>query len=226
MTTLDCTPTEDGLHWQQVLLGRVLANVGLEWGHEALHASALDSPHGVLAVAAPSGTGKTTLATELMSRGMPLFADDVLTLTATTGGVRAHPSPPLMNIGAASTIGVNPDTLGQTLAVLCGERWMVARNATTTERPVRMICLFERRPGLTLEIRRLPSSPLPLAPYMLGLAGDRERERSRFSLYSDLMGAAELVKITCDSDERPAAVADLLEGALQPAPALATDSWV
>jgi hypothetical protein len=213
--TLDCAPSETGLHWQQVLLGRILPNVALEMGHEALHASAVESPEGVVAVVAPSGMGKTTLATELMRRGWPLFTDDVLTMTADANGVHAHPGTPLMNVAVNAADDIEPDILGTTVAVLSGERWLAAANTTAGERPVRMVCLFERGPDLPLDLQRLPASPLPLAPYMLGLADDPERERGRFLLYADLVGAAELVKITCDTGDRPSEVADLLACALR-----------
>ena len=62
-------------------------------GHEALHAAALDSPDGVVAIMAPSGAGKSTLALELLRQGWPLFADDVLTLsTAVKGGSAPIPA--------------------------------------------------------------------------------------------------------------------------------------
>jgi hypothetical protein len=212
--TLLCAPAEDGLHWQQVLLGRILPNVGLERGYEALHASAVESPEGVVAVLAPSGMGKTTLATELMRRGWPLFADDVLVLRADADGLRAHPGAPLMNVAVRGTGDGEQDAPGRTLAVLAGERWVAAENASEGDRPVRMVCLFERGSGLALEAQCLRPSPLPLSPYMLGLPGDYERERSRFSLFADLVDCAELVKLTCSTDDSPAELADLLENTL------------
>jgi hypothetical protein len=222
--TLRCAPAEEGLNWQQVLLGRILPNVGLERGYEALHASAVESPEGVVAVLAPSGMGKTTLATELMRRGWPLFADDVLVLSADTGGLRAYPGAPLMNIAPHDTGDEAQDALGRTLAVLAGERWMVAENVSESECPVRMVCLFERAPGLTLEARSLLPNPLPLSPYMLGLPGDSERERSRFSLFADLVDCAELVKVTCSTEDSPAELADLLASMLHSPAALAAGS--
>jgi hypothetical protein len=219
-TALDCAPSEDGLSWQQVLLGRILPNVALERGCEALHASAVESPNGVVAICAPSGMGKTTLAVELLKRGWPLFADDVLTLTLETDGVRAHPGTPLMNIGLDYARTLDIDALGTPVATLSQEHWLAATNAATSKLRVRMICLLERRSGLPLEARRLPSSPLPLAPYMLGLADDHERERKRFSLYADLMGAAELLKLTCDIHHRASDVAELIERELSLTPML------
>jgi hypothetical protein len=217
---LECAPLCEGLHWKQVLLGRILPNVAIALGYEALHASALDAPEGVVAVAAPSGTGKTTLALELMRRGWPLFADDVLTLGEGPGGVCAHPGTPHMNVGDGPAGAQAPDPAGATLATLAGERWIAVDASTVESRPVRMVCLLERQPDLPLEARVLPSSPLPLAPYMLGLSGDAERERRRFARYADLMCDATLMRLTAGVDERPADLADLIEQTLADRPAL------
>jgi hypothetical protein len=213
--TLECAPSEAGMHWQQALLGRILPNVALECGYEALHASAVESPEGVVAVAAPSGTGKTTLATELMRRGWPLFTDDVLVLAAGDDGPCAHAGAPLMNIATSQFDDDECKAIGTTLTVLSGERWVAAANAGEGNRRVRMVCLFERGPDLAMDLQRLPASHLPLAPYMLGLPGDSERERNRFSLYADLMCSAELVKVTCATDDSPAQLADRLQSALR-----------
>lgn len=224
---LDCAPLQDGLHWQQALLGRVLPNVAIMRGYEALHASAVESSEGVVAVAAPSGMGKTTLALELLLRGCPLFADDVLTLSEGPGGVWAHPGTPHMNVAERSTAPVPGcpaamvQEIGPTLAILAGERWIAARRTAREARPVRMVCLLQRGPGLPLRGHELPASPLPLAPYMLGLAGDAARERRRFARYADLMSHATLMRLTCDTDDRPADLADLIERALADRPALA-----
>ncbi len=78
-----------------------------------------------------------------------------------------------------------------------------------------MLCLLERGPDHSLESRALPSTPLLLAPYMLGLEGDTERERRRFELYADLVSAATLVRL--DLLEAPIdrlTLADLIEQAL------------
>jgi hypothetical protein len=99
--TLTCAPGEAGLYWQRALLTKVLANVSLVCGREALHASAVDSSFGVIAILAPAGTGKTTLALELMGRGHTLRADDVLTLAQGRCGVVAHAATPHMNLNLA-----------------------------------------------------------------------------------------------------------------------------
>lgn len=208
-----CAVLQEGLHWQQVLLGRVLPDVALARGYEALHASALASPAGVVALAAPSGMGKTTLALELMRRGWPLFADDVLVLGDDgPGSVVAHPGTPHMNVAIGASDAC--PGLGETLGTLGEERWVAASRSASEAMAPRTICLLERGRNLTLQAQKLPASPLPLAPYMLGLDDDAERERRRFELYADMLGTATLVRIAGGLDATPAQLADLVECAL------------
>jgi hypothetical protein len=184
-------------------------------GYEALHAAAVTAPEdGVVAIMAPSGTGKSTLAIELLSRGWALFTDDVLILEGSDGGVLAQPGSPHMNLPATSD-ALDQESLGDTLAILAGERWLAARNTTTQPQPLRLLCLLERREGLAGAGHAVAPSPLPLAPYMLGLAGDATRERSRFSLYADLTATTPIVRLTSGLGEGPEMLADLLEHALE-----------
>lgn len=222
-SSLICAPYEAGLHWQRALLTKMLANVSLLRGCEALHASAVDSAQGALAIVAPSGTGKTTLALELMRRGYSLLTDDVLTLATSPGGVVAHPATPHMNL-AEEHDAASPSTLVTTLDTLGPERWVVARRATQIPRPVHMICLLERRPGLSLGAQLLPPGPLALAPYMLGLGENVERERRRFALYADLAASATMLRLSCDTDDRLADLADLVEALADRPPVAALGS--
>lgn len=211
-TRLACAPREaDALDWQRVLLTRVLPNVGIARGHEALHACAVESPLGVVAVAAASGTGKSTLAGELIRRGWPLFADDVLTLRRAGEAIEAQPATPHMNVSAADPRG---DDLGLTLALLAGERWVAVRESSSTGSGVAAVAILERGPGLSLAAEPLPASPLLLAPFMLGLPDDSGRDASRFALYSDLVESARLLRLTGGPDDRPTDLADSLEQAL------------
>jgi len=218
--SLICGPSQTGLDWQRALIGKVLSNISVMRGYEALHAGVVDSPDGVVAIAGPSGSGKSTLAIELLRRGWPLFADDVLTLDHADGTVRAHPGTPHMNLAESLPDGIELQALGSTLGILAGERWLAAHTTTNHPRPVSTVCLLERGPSLSLEIQTLPSNPLQLAPYMLGLSTAAERQRSRFCLYADLMESATLVRLTAGYEHRPEQLADLLEGALVRQPEL------
>ncbi len=214
MRRLRCAPTRAGLDWQRALVTKVLSTISVMRGYEALHAAAVDSPEGVVAIMAPSGTGKSTLAVELLRRDWPLVSDDVLVLERTERAVRAHPGTPHMNLAESIPGGTDPRTLGSTLGMLAGERWLATHATATDPRPVRMLCLLERRSGLSLESHTLPTNPLPLMPYVLGLSTNAERQRDRFGLYADLTMSATLVRLTAGLEHRPEQLADLLEQAL------------
>jgi hypothetical protein len=62
-------------------------------GSEALHASAVLAPRGLVVLCATSGTGKSTTAVGLSQRGYPLWADDAVVFTASGRSVVAVPLP-------------------------------------------------------------------------------------------------------------------------------------
>jgi hypothetical protein len=211
---LDCAPRHAGPDWQRALIGKVLPSIAVMRGYEALHAGAVDSPEGVVAIAGPSGSGKSTLLAELLGRGCPLFTDDELTLERDHDGVRAHPGSPHMNLALDAPNRPAPRELGRTLGVIAGERWLSVHIRTRIRRPVRMVCLLERRPGLTPGAETLPANPLHLAPHMLGLSTAARRSSDRFCLYSDLVERTTLLRLTGDLQSTPAELADILAHAL------------
>ncbi len=148
---------------------------------------------------------------ELLSRGCPLFADDALTLSQTNREVVAHPGTPHMNIAQNLQGTIDQRALGRTIGIVGDEVWLAAYESTLRPRHVRLLCLLERRAGLQLELKTLPPKPLLLAPYMLGLSSDPDRQRSRFDLYADLMESATLVRLTAGLTHSPAQLADLIE---------------
>jgi hypothetical protein len=211
---LDCAPRCAGLDWQRALIGKVVPSISVMRGYEALHAGVVDSRDGVVAVAGPSGAGKSTLAVEFVRRGWPLFADDEMTLEKDDETVRAHVGAPHVNLAPDIFNGSDPQEVGTLLGVLAGERWLTTHKRARRTRPVRMICLLERRPSLALGAQALPANPLLLAPYMLGLSTSANRQRSRFCLYSDLVEHTTLVRLTGNLKDTPADLADIVEHAL------------
>ncbi len=218
--SLLCAPSGAGpdLDWQRALISKVIPSVSVVRGHEALHAAAVDLPCGAVAIAAPSGAGKTTLALELVRRGHRLLSDDVLALThdGETDAVWAHPGTPHMNLDARDprTNAALGEGLVDSIATLAGERWVAVRSLAARPRPLAAVLLLHCAPHLRLGAETVTASPLPLAPYMLGIDADVERKRSRFRLYAALAGAATIVHLSCSRRDEPGAIADLIEHAL------------
>ncbi len=74
-------------------------------GRLCFHASAVAFERGVIAFAAPSGTGKSTLAA-FLSRTRSLVTDDALAIEIRGGVVVAHPSVPGTRLRADSTAAI------------------------------------------------------------------------------------------------------------------------
>jgi hypothetical protein len=218
--TLRCAPAGDGLDWQRALLSKVLPTVSVLRGYEALHASALDTPYGAVALLAPSGTGKTTLALELLARGCELICDDVLVLSTGVTGVLAHPAPPHMNLEPEAAGRAAREGLVQPLACFGEEQWASARQVAVDARPLSAVFLLDRRPGVSRELHALAPSPLRLAPYMLGVRADEGRRRDRFGLYGTLASQAALFELRLGPEDSAQETAGLILHAVEGARSL------
>ncbi|MCW2988719.1 MAG: HPr kinase [Solirubrobacterales bacterium] len=181
---------EDALGWQRVLLSRVLPIVALARGYEALHAAAVEVQGAVVALVGASGAGKSTLAAELMRRGHRLFTDDVLVFGRTGNEVLAHPAPPHISLEEGEG-----DGFGEPLGTVGGKTWVALREAASGPLPVSAVAVLERGREGSPRAEQLTSSPLPLAPFMLGLPDERDRDGERFNLYSDLIEGALLLRL-------------------------------
>ena len=67
--------------WQRFLLGQAMPFAAALNGIEPFHASAVVMDDEVVAIAGRSGSGKSSIALELASRGLPFFTDDVVGIT-------------------------------------------------------------------------------------------------------------------------------------------------
>jgi len=95
-TEILCMPkpgiSEDTI--QHLLLDQVIPLVINLRGGEALHASAILTPFGVVAFAGPAGSGKSTIAGSLLKEGYPLVSDDCLTLLEKSQDIYTIPAYP------------------------------------------------------------------------------------------------------------------------------------
>jgi hypothetical protein len=212
---LACAPSEPGVSWQRVLLTKVLPNVSLILGYEAMHASAVESPVGAVVVLAPSGVGKTALALALAGRGWPLISDDIVTFGVDpAGGICAHPGTPHMNADRQSISARSTPRLAVVLGMLGDEAWLSAHTSASEPCPVAAICLLERGNFDGLQIAGLPPSPVPLVPYALGLDSTAERIRTRFALYGELASSVRMLRVRAGAGVSPGSIAERLASTL------------
>jgi hypothetical protein len=223
---LSCAPanaTETA--WWRVVLDSVLFTVSLIRGYEALHAAAVAVPdRGALAITAPMGGGKSTLLSELLARGMPLLADDVLVLEPTGADAAppiAHPAPPLATVPnaqlrAAAGRGTgdgcaSPEGTPATILSLEDERW-IALPVYPEPLPLRTLVVLDRQRGHDVSLTAM-SRPLgPLLGALMHFPRAQERQRTRFHLASTLAATTSLLRLTANPSTPPDVLADLLLG--------------
>lgn len=128
--------------WQRLLVAQVLPLAAALQGHEVLHASGVEvGGRGFVFVGEP-GTGKTTLALNLLLDGAGFLADDVIALDlGDQGAVRAHP-------GAAMTcIRLNEraliDAADGAIGVRLGESDKAYREVTPIPEAVPLAALYQ-----------------------------------------------------------------------------------
>ena len=103
-------PAWGGWRWQRLLFAHALPLAARLQGYELLHASAVRRGESVVAFVASSGTGKSTLAANLVARGWGFVTDDVLAVACANGKVTAHPGPSLMGLVNAEYDSLPADT--------------------------------------------------------------------------------------------------------------------
>jgi hypothetical protein len=208
-----CAPVDEGdPSWRRFLLDTVLGTAALVRGGEALHAAGVLTPSGVVAIAALTGGGKSTLAAEMIRRGDALFTDDLLFLSVDGDTVVGHPGPPLMNLNPAMPAGLRPGELGRIAATIDGECWTEVDRPRLAPAVVTAVVLLDRSAPV-LEIEVLSPNPLPLLANALAAGHEGGRAARRFALFADLASQATLISLRAPADTSPGSLADLIGSA-------------
>jgi hypothetical protein len=214
---LQCAPPDRAdQSWWRLVLDSVLFSVALLRGYEALHAGAIATPDGVIAITAASGGGKSTLLTELIARGQTLMADDVLVLESRGAEAPlAYPAPPLMTVPAIGVSRLGKIARLETICSIDDERW-IAVPVHPEPLPLRALVVLDRRPASQMfgsEKTSLQAIDEPLASLLGSLMNfprSPERQRSRFELAGTLASTIALWRLTADLDTAPDVLADAL----------------
>ena len=197
--------------WQRVLLDTVLWTVSLLRGFELLHAGAVRTGHGLIALVARTGGGKSTLAAEFLSRGATLFADDIVALENSGDEVIAHPGPPLMNLPRV----LAPAPVSATVIADFGdERWVAIDRTGAIASPLAAVVLIDRAPGETARCVPIDATSLTLLPHAVSLPHLADRARRRFDIFGSVSASVPVLSLHADPTVPPSALADLIERGL------------
>jgi hypothetical protein len=213
---LRCAPSEPGDpgSWR-VVLDSVLFTIALLHGYEALHAGALATPDGAIAITAGSGGGKSTLLGELLGRGMSLMADDVLVLEAQEDEPPlAHPAPPLMTVPATRLAIMDAAGDLETISAIADERWL-AVPVHPEPMTLKAIVVLERQDAATLSaqepaLMRIETPLAALLGALMAFPDDPDRQRARFELASTIAATVGIWRLSASLNASPAALADTL----------------
>ena len=193
--------------WQRVLLDTVLWTVSLLRGLDLLHASAVIAEHGLIALVARTGGGKSTLAAEFLRRGATLFADDIVALQETTDGLLAYPGPPLMNLPNA----LDPAHVGATVvAEFDDERWVAFERDSVAPTALGAVVLINRVAGETARCLTTEGTSLELLPHGVSLPHLSDRARRRFEIFSSVSATVPVLSLHADPAVPASDLADLI----------------
>jgi len=202
-----CAPHDRDDHaWRGVLFDTVLFCTALLRGRRMLHAAAVSIDGWVVAIAAATGGGKSSLAWELMRSGASLVSDDVATLTIDAEMVICAPGPPLMNLPTAVAL----EAIAVEIAAVPrgDERWVHVESAAPERGPLAAIILLDRRPGQAVRIERTPPNPLVLLAFSIHLDSTPHATAERFALMCDVAERVPVYRLSADTAESPRELAD------------------
>jgi hypothetical protein len=215
-SVLRCAPSDPtDPSWWRVVLDSALFTVALLRGYEALHAGAIATPDGAIAIAAATGGGKSTLLAALLGRGAELMADDVLVLEPRGSQTPlAHPGPPLMTLPATGISALGAMAPLQTIASIEDERWIAVPAHPEPSRLKALVVLdrlpASELPGARVSLARIESPLASLLGSLMRFPDVPERERRRFELASSIAAETELWRLAADLETPADVLADLL----------------
>lgn len=132
--------------WQRYLVGQVLPLAAVLRGLEVLHASAVEVDGKAVAFVARSGSGKTSVALNLVLRGATFLADDVAALSLLGGRPWIHSGAPLTNLqrDEDTNIGLRRRLLGEVIGADADTLRIAVASHRTRMAPLRAIYFLHR----------------------------------------------------------------------------------
>jgi hypothetical protein len=199
-----CAP-EPGAAWTDLLTGQLLPLAATLRGMEVLHASAVELNGRALAVTAPPGYGKTSVALHLVLAGAPLLTDDAVALDPGAPRLTAYPGLGTLGVRPQEDERLTPEErarLGE--PVRAGDRLRYRVPRAGGPLPLGALCLLRRlgAPGARLAIRVIdPVDPFALLASTFNLSvRTPERLRRQLDLCARLAAEVPVVALDAPAD--------------------------
>ncbi len=209
LAVLTCAPpAEPDPGWEHAMLDWVAYAAAVLSGMRCIHAGAVRLEAGVLAVAAASGGGKTTLAVELVAGGAEFFCDDVLAIELRGGRAIGHPGAPF-----ACLPGRRRDLagrLGPTQLALGDEVWARVNRRARTPAPVAAVVFLDRREDGPPSPSIGAASFIELRSLAVGFPVPGDSEARRFSALAALADQATLLRLEASPSVPAEALAETI----------------
>ena len=201
-----CAPAfEADLIWRRTTLDTVLWITALWHGMWGLHASAVLTRRGVVAIAGRSGSGKSTLAAALIRRGAVLFADDVVCLDH--AGL-AQPGPALMNVPHGMAAG---GPAGTALGEIGSETWIEVRRTTPLPARLSLLVILDRNDGHGARMAPFRAGLRDLVGHILTHPFDPADRQGRLAHAATLAAQVPIARLVADGVTTPEALAATVE---------------
>lgn len=210
-TRVQCAPGRvASWRWARFMLAQVLPMAATARGLEVFHASAVSLANRAVAVVGPTGTGKTSLAARLVTRGAGFLTDDVLAVEGRGDSLIAHPGPPVANMRDASTRG-----LGRALAEADDRVYLsvdTPDQTTVTAVPLGAMYFPEvGGSGIDVEVMRPLDPRLLLVNSFNWTIETRARLSNQLDICARIAASVPLLRLSMAADVGPEQVAAVVE---------------
>jgi hypothetical protein len=207
-----CAPPEDeAWSWQRFLVGRILPWAAVLRGLEVFHASAVGHNGRAVAFVGETGAGKTSLAVQLVARGMEFMTDDVLALELADGSLRAHPGAGIASVRAAEREAIADDTWSR-LGTVLGDSVKTYLEVERAEQPLPLgaVYFLARDEGEPVEpLGALDPRLLLASTFVLGVQTPA-RLRNQLDVCAAMAHSVPLFRLRIGSGMRAARLAALV----------------
>ncbi len=176
-------------------------------GMPPIHASAVASDAGAIALLGHSGAGKSTLAAALVNFGYRLCADDLLPLSVVAGEVPVYPGAQRLGLWLDSAQHFHPDALTLPSVTPDTDKRRLHLHSPSPTRAPRLRAIFVLERGAAnagIRIEKLPGSQAMLAlltnGQMAGFAELLGLGASRLRVFTEVLNSVSVYALRYPSD--------------------------